>query len=56
MAKLWFATLLRDGFALAASGDNGSFSSIGGGALRGLLTGVRLNRPLDEAARTLRGR
>ncbi|MDJ0459334.1 haloacid dehalogenase type II, partial [Arthrobacter sp. NQ7] len=29
MARLWFATLLRDGFALAASGDNGSFATIG---------------------------
>jgi 2-haloacid dehalogenase len=23
LARLWFSTLLRDGFALAASGDNG---------------------------------
>lgn len=49
LAKLWFATLLRDGFALAASGDNGSFSAIGTGALRGLLTGMELDRPLDAA-------
>lgn len=49
LAKLWFATLLRDGFALAASGDNGSFSTIGTEALRGLLTGVELNRTLDAA-------
>lgn len=49
LAKLWFATLLRDGFALAASGDNGSFAALGAGALRGLLTGVELNRPLDAA-------
>ncbi|MEV8147000.1 haloacid dehalogenase type II [Arthrobacter sp. NPDC080073] len=48
-AKLWFATLLRDGFALAASGDNGSFAALGAGALRGLLTGVELDRPLDAA-------
>ena len=49
LAKLWFSTLLRDGFALAASGDNGSFSAIGADALRGLLTGAELNRPLDVA-------
>jgi 2-haloacid dehalogenase len=49
LARFWFATLLRDGFALTASGDNGSFAAIGAGVLRGLLTGVKLNRPLDEA-------
>ncbi|WP_275775158.1 haloacid dehalogenase type II [Paenarthrobacter sp. Y-19] len=49
LAKLWFATLLRDGFALTASGDNGSFAAIGADVLRGLLTGVELNRPLDAA-------
>ncbi|WP_160669335.1 haloacid dehalogenase type II [Pseudarthrobacter sp. ATCC 49987] len=49
LAKLWFATLLRDGFALAASGDNGSFAAIGSDILRGLLAGVELNRPLDAA-------
>jgi len=38
-AQLWFAALLRDGFALAASGDNGSFSAIGEDLLR-----VRLAR------------
>lgn len=49
LAKLWFSTLLRDGFALAASGDNGAFSAIGADALRGLLSGSELNRPLDAA-------
>ncbi|MDI3214039.1 haloacid dehalogenase type II [Arthrobacter sp. AL12] len=49
LAKLWFATLLRDGFALTASGQKGSFTAIGAAALRGLLTGVRLNRPLEAA-------
>lgn len=55
LAKLWFATLLRDGFALTASGDNGSFADIGADALRGLLTGVRLNRPLDAAVEHVMG-
>lgn len=49
LAKFWFATLLRDGFALTASGDNGSFSAIGAEVLRGLLPGVELNRPRDAA-------
>ncbi len=49
LAKLWFATLLRDGFALTASGDNGSFAAIGAEALRGLLAGAELDRGLDAA-------
>lgn len=49
MAKLWFATLLRDGFALAASGDNGSFAAIGAEVLRGLFGRVQLDRPLGAA-------
>ncbi|UUL75587.1 haloacid dehalogenase type II [Pseudarthrobacter sp. Fe7] len=48
-AKLWFATLLRDGFALTAAGDNGSFAVIGAEALRGLLTGTDLNRDTEAA-------
>lgn len=49
VAKLWFATLLRDGFALTASGDNGSFAGIGAEALRGLFTGMDLNRDIEPA-------
>lgn len=49
LAKLWFATLLRDGFALAASGENGSFAALGADVLRRLLAGVELNRALDAA-------
>ena len=49
LAKLWFATLLRDGFALAASGDNGSFAAIGADVLRGMLAGVDLDRNRDAA-------
>jgi 2-haloacid dehalogenase len=36
-AQLWFTTLLRDGFALAASGDSAPFGVIGADLLRGLL-------------------
>lgn len=49
LAKLWFATVLRDGFALTAAGDNGRFADIGAEALRGLLTGTDLNRDLGQA-------
>lgn len=34
-AKLWFASLLRDGFALTASGDREQFSVLGGEAPAG---------------------
>lgn len=55
LAKLWFATLLRDGFALTCSGDYGSFAAIGAGVLRGLLIGVEINRPLDAAVEHVMG-
>ncbi|GAB3557756.1 haloacid dehalogenase type II [Arthrobacter alkaliphilus] len=48
-AKLWFATLLRDGFALTAAGENGSFAGIGSEALRGLFAGMDLNRDAEAA-------
>lgn len=51
LAKLWFATLLRDGFALTASGDNGTFADIGTDALHRLLTGADLNREPGEAVK-----
>jgi len=44
LAALWFATLLRDGFALTSSGDRASFSAIGADALRRLLVDVELDR------------
>ncbi|MDQ0617257.1 haloacid dehalogenase type II [Arthrobacter globiformis] len=49
LAKLWFATLLRDGFALTAAGDNKAFAEIGAEALRGLLGGLDLNMGTDAA-------
>lgn len=49
LAKLWFAILLRDGFALTAAGDNGTFAEIGTEALRGLFTGMELNRDIEPA-------
>ena len=49
LAKLWFATLLRDGFALAASGDKESFAAIGADALRTLLGAEGISGNLDTA-------
>ena len=49
LATLWFATLLRDGFALAAAGASAPFAVIGRSVLRRLLGGVDLDRRLDEA-------
>lgn len=49
LAKLWFAELLRDGFALTASQDIESFATLGAEALRVRLHGMPLERPLDQA-------
>jgi 2-haloacid dehalogenase len=39
VARLWFAALLRDGFALAAAGGNEPFTRLAAGALRMVLAG-----------------
>ncbi len=39
LAATWFASLLRDGFALTATGANPSFAELGAEALRGRLAG-----------------
>ena len=49
LAKLWFATLLRDGFALTAAGDNPGFARIGAETLRGLLPDAGITSGLGEA-------
>ncbi len=49
VAKLWFAELLRDGFALTASGTIESFATLGAETLRVRLGGEPLDRPLDDA-------
>lgn len=48
-AKIWFASLLRDGFALTAAGTSSRFSTIGEGTLRGILADSALTRDLDAA-------
>jgi len=49
LAKLWFTTLLRDGFALTAAGASEEFATVGREALRVLLTGLDLGREVGDA-------
>ena len=49
LAQVWFASLLRDGFALTAAGGKEAFGRLAEGALRAVLAGARLNRPADDA-------
>ncbi|MDJ0337969.1 haloacid dehalogenase type II [Cryobacterium sp. PH31-O1] len=49
LAGVWFAALLRDGFALAATGGAAPFSVIGSESLRGMLRELTLTRTLDDA-------
>ncbi|TFC38768.1 haloacid dehalogenase type II [Cryobacterium sp. TMT2-14] len=51
LARVWFASLLRDGFALAAAGGTAQFSMIGSEILRGVLRDVDLTRSLDDSVR-----
>ena len=55
MAKIWFASLLRDGFALTASGTTEGFSTIGEGALRSVLDGATLTRDREAAIEHIMG-
>ncbi|MEP7023052.1 MAG: haloacid dehalogenase type II [Actinomycetota bacterium] len=49
LAQVWFASLLRDGFALTATGGKEAFGRLADGALRAVLAGVPLDRPADDA-------
>ncbi|MBT2555918.1 hypothetical protein [Arthrobacter sp. ISL-5] len=55
MAKLWFAALLRDGFALTAAGAKGRFAEIGAEALHGLLAGAGIDTDVDRAVERVLG-
>jgi 2-haloacid dehalogenase len=52
-ARWWFASLLRDGFALTAAGTNPRFADVAGDALRSVLAGQPLNRSVDDAVAVL---
>ena len=49
LARVWFAALLRDGFALAAAGGSAKFALIAADVLRDVLRDVALTRSLDYA-------
>jgi 2-haloacid dehalogenase len=49
LASLWFASVLRDGFALTLAGRNPAFGDVAEGALRAVLADQRLNREDDDA-------
>lgn len=44
LAATWFASLLRDGFALTVTGDNPDFADLAATSLRGMLTGHGISR------------
>jgi 2-haloacid dehalogenase len=50
-APLWFASVLRDGFALTAAGENPPFAGVARELLLGQLAEAHLNRSVEEAAR-----
>ena len=49
-ARLWFASVLRDGFALTAAGENPPFAGVARELLLTSLSEAHLNRPLEDAA------
>lgn len=49
LATTWFASVLRDGFALAAAGGFAPFSAVADGALRDVLSGVPTALEMDAA-------
>ena len=50
LARVWFAGVLRDGFALTAAGGRETFARLARGGLEAVLAGASLNRPAAEAA------
>lgn len=49
LAPLWFASVLRDAFALTAAGSTERFATIADAQLRAVLHGVAVDRDLDAA-------
>ena len=49
LAPQWFASVLRDGFALTAAGGQEQFAVIARAVLRSLLHGLPLDRGLEDA-------
>jgi len=55
LAATWFASVLRDGFALTATGATARFADLGAAVLATMLHGVSLDRSLDDATRHVLG-
>jgi 2-haloacid dehalogenase len=55
LAPLWFASVLRDGFALTVVGGTARFADIGADLLRSLLPRTGVTGDLDEAVRHVLG-
>lgn len=51
LAQIWFAELLRDGFALTVAGEAEPFSRLGAELLRVRLDGQDLDRDLEDAVK-----
>lgn len=49
LARTWFAALLRDGFALTATGEKPVFATLAADALRVEFSRAYLNRPIEDA-------
>jgi 2-haloacid dehalogenase len=49
VARTWFASLLRDGFALTVNGVNPEFAALAREQLRQMLAGAPITRDLDDA-------
>jgi 2-haloacid dehalogenase len=49
LARLWFAALLRDGFARTVAGESERFAVLAESGLRVVLHAVALDRPVNEA-------
>jgi 2-haloacid dehalogenase len=50
-APLWFASVLRDGFALTTAGENAPFAGVAREQLRVQLSESNLNRSVEEAVK-----
>ena len=55
LTRTWLATLLLDGMALTAARAQAHFSQLAVGTLRASLTGLALNRTVDEAIAHIMG-
>ena len=49
LARLWFAALLRDGFARTAAGESERFAVLAESGLHVVLHGIELDRPVNAA-------